>query len=154
MDNTIAPTPLAALIGRILSIVVVLILLADALVNLTQPQKIAAEMAATGFSAALATPLGIIILVCAVAYVIPPTAVVGAALITAFSGGAICAHFRLGEIGSPPQVLATLIAGLAWTGLLLRYPQLRAVLPLLRPDAAPRTSRHQQRESGSFWHPE
>jgi hypothetical protein len=45
----------------------------------------------------LAVPLGIIMLVCGVLYAIPRTVYLGAILTTAFLGGAICAHFRLGE---------------------------------------------------------
>lgn len=57
-------------IGRALSALVVLALLADAAVNLFAPGMISAEMQATNFSPRLAFPLGIIILACVVFYAI------------------------------------------------------------------------------------
>ena len=129
MNSDIKPKPLRLWAGRVISGIVILVLLADALVNLAAPQKLAAEMAATGFSAALATPLAVIIVVCALVYAVPSTSVLGAILITAFAGGSIAVHFRLAEIGSPPQIVSALIAVFAWIGLLLRYPALWTWLP-------------------------
>ncbi len=125
MNNLTPSTPASAWAGRILSGLVLLVLLVDALVDIVAPARIATEMAATGFPVDLATPLGIIILVCALAYAIPATSFVGAILISGFAGGAICAHFRLGEMGSPPQIFAVLIGVFTWAGLLLRRPSLR-----------------------------
>lgn len=117
-------------VGRIVSALVVLALLADAAVDLFSPAMIQAEMAATGFPDAQASALGIIILVCAVLYAIPQTAVLGAILTTGFLGGAICTHFRLGEMGSPPQLICLVLGILTWAGLYLRDPRVRSLLPL------------------------
>lgn len=118
--------------GRVLSALVVLVLLADAAVNLVAPEKLAEPMAATGFTAALSPQLGILMLVCAVLYAIPRTSVLGAILVTGFLGGAICAHFRIGEMGSGSQIVCLLIGIAAWLGLYLRMPALRSLLPLSR----------------------
>lgn len=117
-------------IGYVMSGIVVLALLADAGVQFFAPGTMKAEMEATGYSMSLALPLGIIMLVCAVLYAIPRTAVLGAILITGFLGGAINTHFRLGEFGSPPQLICLLLGALTWGGLYLRDPRLRALLPL------------------------
>ena len=116
--------------GRVLSELVVLALLADAAVNLFAPAMLKAEMDATGFSASSAPALGIIMLACAVLYGIPRTAMLGAILITGFLGGAICTHFRLGEIGSPPQIICLVLGIMTWAGLYLRNPSVRKLLPL------------------------
>ncbi len=116
--------------GRVLSALVVLALLADAAVNLFAPAMLKAEMDATGFSASSAPALGIIMLACAVLYGIPRTAMLGAILITGFLGGAICTHFRLGEIGSPPQIICLVLGIMTWAGLYLRNPSVRKLLPL------------------------
>ncbi|MDI3380561.1 DoxX family protein [Xenophilus aerolatus] len=116
--------------GRVLSALVVLVLLADAAVSLFAPEKLAEPMAATGFSAALAPQLATLMLVCAALYAIPRTSVLGAILTTGFLGGAICAHFRIGEMGSGSQIVCLLIGVAAWLGLYLRMPALRALLPL------------------------
>jgi hypothetical protein len=117
-------------IGRVFSGLVVLALLADGLVQLFAPGLTKAEMEASGFPASQAIPLGIIMLTCAILYAIPRTAVLGAILVTGFLGGAICTHFRLGELGSPPQLICLLLGALTWGGLYLREARLRELLPL------------------------
>jgi len=116
--------------GRILSAAVVLALLADAAAQLFSPETMRAEMEATGFPPSQAFALGIIILVCAVLYAIPRTTVFGAILVTGFLGGAVSTHFRLGEIGSPPQLICLLLGLLTWAGLYLRDERLKPLLPL------------------------
>jgi hypothetical protein len=69
-------------------------------------------------------------LVCALLYAIPQTAMLGAIVVTGFLGGAICTHVRLGELASPPQVICLLLGLMAWGGLYLRDPRVRALLPL------------------------
>ncbi len=116
--------------GRLISAAVALIMVADAAVNLLSPQSIAAEQAKVGFSPESSTTLGFIMLVCAAAYIVPRTSVIGAILITAFFGGAICAHFRIGETAAPPQLLAIAVAALAWFGLWLRSSLIRQAILL------------------------
>ncbi|MBN8817792.1 MAG: DoxX family protein [Sphingomonas sp.] len=116
--------------GWLLSGLVILALLADAAVNLLAADLLAANMQAEGFPIALAPTLGIMMLLCAVIYAIPRTAMLGAILITGFFGGAICVHVRLGEIGSPPQIICVLLAAMAWGGLYLRDARIRALMPL------------------------
>jgi hypothetical protein len=118
-------------LGRVLSSIVVLALVADAAVIVGARDLVAADMAITGFPPALAPILGVVILVSALLYAVPQTAVLGAVLVTGFLGGAVCMHFRLGEIGSPPQVVAVLIGLFAWAGLYLRNPRVRTLLPLV-----------------------
>ena len=120
----------ASWVGWVFSGIVIVALAADAVVDLFSPALISAEMEATGFPASQATLLGLIILVCVILYAIPRTAVLGAILTTGFLGGAICVHFRLGEIGSPPQLISLLLGVMAWGGLYLRDERLRSLLPI------------------------
>jgi hypothetical protein len=53
---------------------------------------------------------------------------------TGFLGGAICTHFRVGEIATPPQLVSLLLGGSAWGALYLRDPRVRTLLPLVRPN--------------------
>lgn len=117
-------------LGYAMSAVVVAALLADAGVQLFSPATLQAEMTASGFPMSLSTPLGLIMLACAVLYAFPRTAVLGAILISAFCGGAICTHFRLGDFAAPPQVICLLLAVFAWGGLYLRDLRVRELLPL------------------------
>ena len=125
--------PLVVWIGYLASTLVVLILLADAAVEFIKPETLRAEMEATGFPMNLSLSLDLIMLGCAVVYAIPRTATMGAILVTGFLGGAICAHFRLGEMGSPPQLISLGLGILTWGGLWLRDPRVRALLPVRRP---------------------
>ena len=126
--STQSPSTLS--IGRALSALVVLVLLADATVHLLLPEKLAANMAAGGFELSQTSTLGIIALTCAVLYAVPSTAILGAVLMTGFLGGAICTHFRMGEMLSPPPLICIALGVLAWGGLYLRDTRLRTLLPL------------------------
>jgi len=118
--------------GRIMSAVVVVALAADGAIQLFAPTQIASMLQETGFSMDLTRIVGPIILTCAVLYAIPLTAVLGAILVTGFLGGAICAHVRIGELGSPPELISLLLGALTWGGLYARDPRVRALLPLIR----------------------
>jgi hypothetical protein len=124
--STSGPTKLR--ISVALSALIVLFLLGDAAVNIFAPHLLADVQAQVGFPPELSPLLGGILLLCALVFAMPRTATIGAILITAFAGGAICTHLRVGEIGSPPQVIAIALAVLAWLSLWLRDENVRAAL--------------------------
>ena len=67
---------------------------------------------------------------CALLFVIPRTAGLGALLMTAYFGGAVAAHVRLHQ----GQWIVPVVFGIiVWAAMLLREPRLRAVLPLRKP---------------------
>ncbi len=118
--------------GRVMSAFVVIALAADGTILLFAPAQIASMLQETGFAMDLTRIVGPIILVCAILYAIPSTAVLGAILVTGFLGGAVCAHVRIGELGSPPELISLLLGAMTWGGLYLRDPRIRAFLPLIR----------------------
>ena len=118
--------------GRIMSALVVIALAADGAVQLFAPAQIASMLQETGFAMELTRVVGPIILACVLLYAIPATAVLGAILATGFLGGAICAHVRIGELGSPPEIICLLLGAMTWGGLYARDPRIRALLPLVR----------------------
>ena len=118
--------------GRIMSALVNVALVADGTIQLFAPAQIASMLQETGFAMDLTRIVGPIILFCAILYAIPTTAVLGAILVTGFLGGAICAHVRIGEVGSPPEIISLLLGAMTWGGLYLRNPRIRAILPLIR----------------------
>lgn len=124
------PTGSQRLAGRILGVLVVLFLVADGATGLFAPQTLAGKMAETGFPAAMIAPLSVVILACALVYAVPRTAVLGAILVTAFAGGAIATHFRLGQMAAPEQIVCALLAVASWGALWLRDGRVRALLPL------------------------
>src|ERR1700753_811680 len=103
--------------GRIMSAIVVIALVADGAIQLFAPAQIASTLQETGFAMDLTRVGGPIILPCAMLYVIPATAVLGAILVTGFLVGAVCAHVRIGELRSPPEVIALFLSALTWGGL-------------------------------------
>jgi hypothetical protein len=129
--TTAGATPASVWIGRVLSAVVALLLLADGVTQLLASASMRAEMEAAGFATSLLPILGIITLTCTILYAIPQTAVLGAILLTGFLGGAVCTHFRLNEIGSPPQLISLLLGVAAWGGLYLRDARVRSLLPFV-----------------------
>jgi hypothetical protein len=118
--------------GRVMSATVVIALAADGTIQLFAPARIASMLLETGFAMDLTLVVGPIILACAILYAIPATAILGAILVTGFLGGAICAHVRIGELGSPPEIISLLLGVLTWGGLYARDPRIRAILPLIR----------------------
>jgi DoxX-like family len=118
--------------GRIMSVIVVITLVADGTIQIFAPAQIASLLQETGFAIDLTRVLGPTVLICAILYVIPATSVLGAILVTGFLGGAICAHIRIGELGSPPVIISLLLGAMAWGGLYARDPGIRAILPLIR----------------------
>ncbi|MBY5916492.1 DoxX family protein [Rhizobium leguminosarum] len=135
MSKTVNPHQLSETItlqralwaGRIMSAIVVIALVADGTIQLFAPAQIASMLQETGFALDLTHVVGPIILACAILYAIPATAV----LVTGFLGGAICAHVRIGELGSPPELVSLLLGAMTWGGLYLRDPRIRAILPLI-----------------------
>ena len=118
--------------GRIMSAFVVIVLAADGIIQLFAPAQIASMLQETGFATEVTRVVGPIILACAILYAIPATAVLGAILVTGFLGGAICAHVRIGELGSQPELISLLLGAMTWGGLYARSPRIRAILPLIR----------------------
>ncbi len=115
-----------------MSATVVIALVADGTIQLLAPAQIASMLQETGFAMDLTRVVGPIILASAILYAIPATAVLGAILVTGFLGGAICAHVRIGELGSPPEIISLLLGAMTWGGLYARDPRVRAILPLIR----------------------
>ena len=108
-----------------LSALVVLFLMADAAVSIFAPHLLADAQAKVGLPSELSPMVGGIILVCPLFFAIPRTATIGAVLITAFAGGAICTHLRVGEIGSLPQFVSLALATVAWLSLWFRDANVR-----------------------------
>jgi hypothetical protein len=126
------PLDRALWVGRIMSALVIVALAADATTQLFAPAQVASMLRETGFAMDATRVVGPIILACVVLHAIPATAVLGAILVTGFLGGTICAHVRIGELGSPPELICLLLGAMTWGGLYARNPRIRAILPLIR----------------------
>ena len=117
-------------IGWLFSLGAVSILLMSARWKLTFDPWYVQEWGRIGWTASALPRIALIQLACVVLYVTPPTAVLGAVLLTGYLGGAISQYTRMGE---PVPVLVPLTTALfAWAGLYLREERLRSLLPFRR----------------------
>lgn len=114
--------------GRVLSILPALFLLFDAGMKLAKPAFVVEATVRLGYAEGTITPLGIVLLVSAVLYLVPRTAVLGAVLLTGYLGGAVATHVHSGD-GAFAILFPVLFGALLWGGLVLRDPVLRRVLP-------------------------
>ena len=83
-----------------------------------------------GYPRHIVFTLGILLLGCVLAYVIPRTAVLGALLLTASPGGAVATQVRVEAPLFTHVLFPTYLAAVVWGGLLLRDARLRAFLPI------------------------
>jgi hypothetical protein len=113
-------------VSRVISAQPILALLASATLKLTHQPMMVARLSGLGYPESTVTVIGLLALGCAVVYAIPATSVLGAALMTAYFGGAVATHLRVSEPVGIPIVLGVL----AWLGLYLRNGNLRPLLPL------------------------
>jgi len=117
--------------GRVLSAIPIIILLFSAALKFMRIPAVVDGFAQSGFSSGLILPIAIIELGCAIIYLIPRTAVLGAILTTALFGGATVTNLRVGDL----SWIATVALGvLVWAGLFLRDSRLRALIPLRKLD--------------------
>ena len=115
--------------GRVLSGLVVLMLSFSAAMKLQAPPEVIEPFVnVMGYPAAVLGTIGILELVCALIYAIPPTRVLGAILLTGYLGGAVATHVRVadGQFFTP-----VLVGVVLWAALFLRDARLRALLPLV-----------------------
>ena len=116
--------------GRALSGLAVLFLLFDSTGKLLQVQPVIDGTTRLGYPRDLVFTLGVILLACVLAYVVPRTSVMGALLLTAYLGGAVATQVRVEAPLFTHVLFPTYVALVLWSGLLLRDPRLQAFLPI------------------------
>ena len=121
--------------GHALSALLIAFMLFDAGAKLVPLDVVIRSTAELGYPAtpALARTLGVVGLVCTALYAFPRTAVLGAILLTAYMGGAIATHVRVGSPLFSHVLFGVYLAIIGWGGLFLRDGRIRALLPLRSP---------------------
>ncbi|NML43284.1 DoxX family protein [Ramlibacter sp. G-1-2-2] len=109
-------------IGVGLSALATLFFVADAIGKLVQAGPVLQSTQELGWPATAVIPLGVLLLVGALLYAIPNTAFVGAIYLTAFLGGAVATHYRIGSPLGTHVLFGVYVALIMWGGLALRYP--------------------------------
>lgn len=120
--------------GRVLTALALLFLLFDSgikILNLAPAVKGTVDL---GFQPSVVVPIGIVLLLCAILYIIPRTAILGAVLLTGYLGGAVASQVRAGNPLFSHVLFPVYFAFLVWGGLYLRDDRLRALVPLRRSD--------------------
>ena len=113
-------------IGWSMSGLVIAFLLLDAGMKLATLQPVLEAGVQIGFPGApMARKLGTLLLACTLLYAFPRTSVLGAILVTAYLGGAVATHLRLGNPLFSHVLFGVYVGVLMWGGLVLREPQLR-----------------------------
>jgi hypothetical protein len=118
--------------GRVLSGLVVAFLLVDGAIKLVPIAVVTETMAQLGWpqSDALARLLGVLTLAGTLLYALPRTSFLGAILLTAYLGGAVATHVRIGSPLASQTLFGVYLGLLVWGGLYLRDARLRALIPL------------------------
>jgi len=115
--------------GRIVSWLPALFLLVDGVAKIFKPGPVVEGTIKLGYSESVIIPIGIVLIVCTVLYLIPVSAVLGAILLTGYLGGAVATHVRAAD-GWFGVFFAVAFGVLLWLGLYLRDARVRALLPL------------------------
>jgi DoxX-like protein len=115
--------------GRVITVLVSLLFFFSAAMKFMGGAEVKEGMAHLGLPESMIIPLGILEAACTVIYLIPATSVVGAILLAGYMGGAICTHWRVGDLFIGPIAIALVV----WLGIYLREPRLRALIPLRKP---------------------
>ena len=115
--------------GRGLSAIAVGFLALDSLGKLLELQPVVAGTVQLGYPPGVVFSLGVIELLCVVAYVVPRTSLLGAVLLTGYLGGAIATHVRVESPLFSHVLFPIYVATFLWAGLGIRDNRLRIFLP-------------------------
>jgi hypothetical protein len=127
-DSVVAASGKIVWVGRVISALVFLVFMMSGFMKVKGGAEVTQGMAHLGLPESLRMPLALLEISCAVIYLIPATAVVGAILLTGFIGGAICTHWRVAD----PVFIQIALGLLVWLGLYLREDRLKALIPVRR----------------------
>lgn len=104
----------------------------DIAMKLVRMPQVEATGATLGLPAGSGFPIGVMEAVLLSLYLIPRTSVLGAVLLTGLFGGTAAVHLVAGNPLFSHILFGVYLAVIAWAGLWLRAPALRALLPIRR----------------------
>ena len=115
--------------GRVLGGLAAGMLVLDSVGKLLEVEAVVKTTEELGYSPDVVFSLGIVLLGCVLAYLVPRTTILGAVLLTGYLGGAIATHVRVGSPLFTHTLFPVYVAALLWGSLVLRDPRLRALAP-------------------------
>jgi hypothetical protein len=110
--------------GRVIGAWIVLFLAFDAVVKIFRFEVAVEATTRLGYPEHLVVTIGLVELVCLLAYVTPRTAPIGALLLTGYLGGATATQVRVED---PWFLFPVAVGVLIWGALLLRDPRIGAL---------------------------
>lgn len=114
--------------GYIVTALPALFLLLDGVMKIFKPAFVVDATVKLGYAESVIIPLGIVMVISTVLYLVPQTSILGAILLTGHLGGAVATHVRAGG-GAFPVLFPVIIGVLIWGGLYLRDSRLRLLIP-------------------------
>lgn len=132
MENNQIPKT-SRLTGIIMHWFVVSFMLFDAIIKFIKPQAvIRTTVDELGYKDHHILILGCTALIPTILFIIPPTRILGAVLLTAHLGGAIASHLRINSPLFSHTLFPVYIAVLMWVSIWLRDKRLREIFPLIK----------------------
>ena len=116
--------------GRVFSAIAILFLLFDSVAKLMKIAPVKQACLELGYPESLIVPIGALLLICTVVYLIPRTSIFGAVLLTGYLGGAVASQVRVGNPLFSQTLFPIYVGALIWVGLYLRDARLRVFSPL------------------------
>ena len=110
--------------GRVLTGVIVTFLLVDAIGKLIPLAPYVEGTRQVGYAVELLRPLGLLLAIPTLLHLIPRTQFFGALLLTAYFGGAVATHLRMGTSAWFPVVFCVIL----WAAYAMRSARLRSFL--------------------------
>ena len=121
--------------GWVITALIVVMMTGSGTMKLLNPPQLAEQFTGKfGYPGDVTLYLGIVEISCVIIYLFPPTAILGAILLTGYLGGAIATHVRIHDDFSiiPPAIIGVFV----WLAVFLRDSRVRALLPIRRSSSA------------------
>lgn len=118
--------------AHVLTGVVAVLLLLDGVMKLAQPQAVIDTTLQLGYPQATITGMGVVLIASTLIYLAPRTSWLGAVLLTAYLGGAVASHVRIGSPLFSHTLFPVYVALLVWGALALRDARVLTLFGLRR----------------------
>lgn len=131
-DAAAPPNRAQTTAGWILTGLFTAFMVMDIAMKLLRMPQVEATGATLGLPAGSGFPIGVMEAVVLALYLIPRTSVLGAVLLTGLFGGTAAVHLVAGDPLFSHILFGVYLGLIAWAGLWLRDPALRALFPVRR----------------------
>src|SRR5215469_6133436 len=121
MANHATNNRIRSIVGNVLVYLPGIVVMMSSVVKLAGVPRVVHQMATMGFTGGRYTLVAILELLSAALFLYPRSRSLGLLLLSAFLGGAMCAHVQMAEVSK--AVGPAILLALAWSGTCLRHPE-------------------------------